>query len=43
MDYDNSKKFMEIGNFGGDDLVLCIDRNYNFCRAYEFVEVLNDI
>ncbi len=37
--YDNSEDFMKIGNFVGDGSVLCIDRNYNFCSAYEGMEI----
>ena len=37
--YDSSENFMEIGSFVGDGSVLCIDRNYNFCCAYEGMEI----
>ena len=37
--YNNSENYMEIGNFFGDGSVLCIDRNYNFCCAYEGDEI----
>lgn len=37
--YENSEDYMEIGSFVGDGSVLCIDRNYNFCCAYEGMDI----
>ena len=39
MGYENSEDYMEIGSFVGDGSVLCIDRNYNFCCAYEGMDI----
>lgn len=33
--YENSEDYMKIGSFIGDGSVLCVDRDYNFCCAYE--------
>ena len=33
--YENSDEYMKIGSFIGDGSILCIDREYNFCSAYE--------
>ncbi len=37
--YENSEDYMKIGSFVGDGSVLCIDREYNFCSAYEGTDI----
>lgn len=37
--YENSEDYMKIGSFIGDGSILCVDRDYNFCCAYEGMDI----